>query len=123
MTNVVLQPGDDTLESLIAGVDDGIYIATDVMTDIDDNRELCSFGGEIGWRIRSGELAEPIVRPYLYTDTHEILGSCDGIGSEAESVVTGILGCGKGQPWQFIFTGQGGPPARFRNIAVGPPGS
>jgi len=123
MTNVVLQPGDDTLESLIAGVDDGIYIVTDVMTDIDDNRELCSFGGEIGWRIRSGELAEPIVRPYLYTDTHEIQGSCDGIGSAAESVVTGILGCGKGQPWQFIFTGQGGPPARFRNIAVGPPGS
>jgi len=123
MTNVVLQPGDDTLESLIAGVDDGIYIATDVMTDIDDNRELCSFGGEIGWRIRSGELAEPIVRPYLYTDTHEILGSCDGIGSAVESVVTGIHGCGKGQPWQFIFTGQGGPPARFRNIAVGSPES
>lgn len=121
MTNVILEPGGDTLESLIAGTDDGIYITTDTMTDIDDNRELCSFGGEIGWRIRSGELAEPIVRPFLYTDTHGILGGCDGIGSADESVVTGILGCGKGQPWQFIFTGQGGPPARFRNVSVGQP--
>ena len=122
MTNVALDPGEDTLESLIAGVDDGIYITTDAMTDIDDNRELCSFGGEIGWRIRNGQLAEPISRPFLYTDTHGILGSCDGIGSADESIVTGILGCGKGQPWQFIHTGQGGPPARFRNVEVGPPG-
>lgn len=123
MTNLELQPGTDSLESLISGVDDGIYITTDAMTDIDDNRELCSFGGEIGWRIRGGELAEPIRRPFLYTDTHRILGGCDGIGSASESVVTGILGCGKGQPWQFIFTGQGGPPARFRDVEVGPPRS
>ena len=121
MTNVYLEPGDDTLESLIGDVEDGIYIATDAMTDIDDNRELCSFGGEIGWRIRSGRLAEPIKRPYVYTDTHSLLEACDGIGSADERVVTGILGCGKGQPWQFIFTGQGGPPARFRNVSVGPP--
>lgn len=121
MTNVYLEPGNDTLESLIGDVEDGIYIATDAMTDIDDNRELCSFGGEIGWRIRSGRLAEPIKRPYVYTDTHSLLGACDGIGSADERVVTGILGCGKGQPWQFIFTGQGGPPARFRNVSVGPP--
>ena len=26
---------------------------------------------------------------------------------------------GKGQPWQFVTTGQGGPPARFRDVEVG----
>ena len=121
MTTVALEPGDADLETLIGDIDEGIYITTDVVTDIDDNRELCSFGGEIGWRIRHGRLTEPIARPYLYTDSHRLLRSCDRIGSADESVVTGILGCGKGQPWQFIHTGQGGPPARFRNVSVGPP--
>lgn len=121
MTNVVLQPGTKTLDELIADVDDGIYITGDATTDIDDNRELCAFGGEIGWRIRRGELAEPVARPILFTDSHQLLRQADAVGSEDESWVTGIFGCGKGQPWQFLFTGQGGPPARFRNVTVGAP--
>lgn len=119
ITNLVLQPGEHTLETLIAGVDDGVYIATDATTDIDDNRELCAFGGEIGWRIRHGRLAEPLARPIVYGDTHSFLRNCDGVGSRDEMQVSGIAGCGKGQPWQFVTTGQGGPPARFRNVHVG----
>lgn len=121
MTNIVLQPGTKTLDELIADVDDGIYISGDATTDIDDNRELCAFGGEIGWRIRHGELAEPVARPVLFTDSHQLLRQADAVACEDESWVTGIFGCGKGQPWQFLFTGQGGPPARFRNVTVGAP--
>jgi TldD protein len=119
ITNLVLEPGAHTLESLMAGVDDGVYVATDASTDIDDNRELCAFGGEIGWRIRHGELAEPVSRPIVYGDTHSFLRNCDGVGSPEETRVSGIAGCGKGQPWQFVTTGQGGPPARFRDVEVG----
>ena len=119
ITNLVLQPGEHTLESLIADVDDGVYIATDATTDIDDNRELCAFGGEIGWRIRHGRLSEPLSRPIIYGDTHSFLRNCDGVGSLEETQVSGIAGCGKGQPWQFVTTGQGGPPARFRNVQLG----
>lgn len=119
MTNLVLLPGAFTLQELIADVDDGIYIQTDVTTDIDDNREMCAFGGEIGWRIRHGELAEVIARPTICSDTHSLLRQCDAVGDESELRLTGIAGCGKGQPWQFITTGQGGPPARFRNVSIG----
>jgi TldD protein len=119
ITNLVLQPGEHTLESLIAGVDDGVYVTTDATTDIDDNRELCAFGGEIGWRIRGGELAEPLDRPVVFGHTHSFLRNCDGVGSLEETRVSGISGCGKGQPWQFVTTGQGGPPARFRDVEIG----
>jgi len=119
ITNLVLEPGEHTLETLIADVDDGVYIATDATTDIDDNRELCAFGGEIGWRIRHGKLAEPLSRPIIYGDTHSFLRNCDAVGSRDEVQVSGIAGCGKGQPWQFVTTGQGGPPARFRNVQLG----
>ncbi len=122
MTNMVLLPGTGSTDDLIAEVDDGIYISGDATTDIDDNRELCAFGGEIGWRIRRGELAEVIDKPIMYTDSHQSLRQVDRVAGEEESWVTGILGCGKGQPWQFVFSGQGGPPARFRNVDVGFPG-
>lgn len=119
ITNLVLEPGTHTFESLISDVDDGIYISTDASTDIDDNRELCAFGGEIGWRIRNGVLAEPVQRPIVYGDTHSFLRNCDAVGAEDELELSGIAGCGKGQPWQFVTTGQGGPPARFRDVRVG----
>lgn len=121
MTNLILEPGSKTLDELVANVDDGIYIVGDATTDIDDNRELCAFGGEIGWRIRRGELAEPVAKPIIFTDSHQLLRQADAVGRREESWITGIFGCGKGQPWQFLFTGQGGPPARFRNVAVGAP--
>lgn len=119
MTNMVLQPGEGSTQDLISGIDDGLYIQGDATTDIDDNRELCAFGGEIGWRIRRGELAEVIEKPIIYSDSHQLLRQADRIAGPEESWVTGILGCGKGQPWQFVFSGQGGPPARFRNVSVG----
>lgn len=121
MTNMVLQPGEGSVEDLIGGVDDGLLIVGDATTDIDDNRELCAFGGEIGWRIRRGELAEVVEKPIIYTDSHQLLRQVDRVAGVEESWVTGILGCGKGQPWQFVFSGQGGPPARFRNVTVGFP--
>lgn len=122
MTNMVLQPGEGTTQDLIRGVDTGIFLAGDVTTDIDDNRELCAFGGEVGWMIRRGELAEPIAGPIMYGDSHQLLRQVDRVAGADESWVTGILGCGKGQPWQFVFSGQGGPPARFRNVEIGLPG-
>lgn len=121
ITNLVLEPGSSSLERLIADVDEGLYIHTFRTADIDDKRLLCSFGGEIGWEIRHGRLGGPIRSPIMFTNTPSLWRQCDGIGSAQESRITGISGCGKALPWQFIRTGQGGPPARFRNVQVGLP--
>ncbi|MBM3450184.1 MAG: TldD/PmbA family protein [Armatimonadetes bacterium] len=121
ITNLVLEPGTSSKDALIGEVDDGIYIETFRTADIDDKRLLCSFGGEIGWRIRHGRLVEPVKTPIVFTNTPDLWRQCDGIGYAAESRLTGIAECGKGLPWQFIRTGQGGPPARFRNVEVGLP--
>jgi TldD protein len=119
ITNLVLEPGESSLERMIAETRSGIYVETWKATDIDDKRLSFSFMGERGWRIRDGKLAELVKHPVIYGETPTFWSTCTGIGSASESFLTGILGCGKGLPWQFVATGQGGPPARFEGVRVG----
>lgn len=119
ITNLVLEPGDSSLERMIAETQRGIYVETWKATDIDDKRLSFSFMGERGWRIRDGKLAELVKHPVIYGETPTFWSSCTAIGGPSEAFLTGILGCGKGLPWQFVATGQGGPPARFEGVRVG----
>ena len=119
ITNLLLEPGDSSLERMIAETQSGIYIETWKATDIDDKRLSFSFMGERGWRIRDGKLTELVKHPVIYGETPTFWNTCTAIGNASESFLTGILGCGKGLPWQFVATGQGGPPARFDGVRVG----
>lgn len=119
ITNLVLEPGDSSFQQMISEIEHGIYVETWKATDIDDKRLTFSFMGERGWRIRAGKLAEPLLHPVIYGETPTFWARCTAIGGADESFMTGILGCGKGLPWQFVPTGQGGPPARFEGVHVG----
>ncbi len=119
MTNICLAPGHETLDSLIAGTDNGVFMDGIKSWSIDDRRLNFQFGSEIGYRIRNGQLAEMIKNPTYTGITPEFWGQCDGIAGPDEWVLWGVPNCGKGEPLQIMRVGHGTSPARFRNVKVG----
>ena len=119
MTNVSLEPGDWTIEDLIADTDDGIYMETNRSWSIDDKRLNFQFGTELAREIKNGKLGD-LVKNATYTGiTPQFWGSCDAIVNRDGWVVWGTPNCGKGQPEQVAHTGHGASASRFRNVRVG----
>jgi TldD protein len=119
MTNVSIEPGEWTLDGMIADTDDGIYMETNRSWSIDDKRLNFQFGTEIGREIKHGKLGALVKNPTYTGITPRFWGSCDAIGNRDSWVVWGTPNCGKGQPEQVAHTGHGAAPARFRNVQVG----
>jgi TldD protein len=119
MTNVSLEPGDWTLEDLIADTDEGIYMETNRSWSIDDKRLNFQFGTELAREIKNGKLGD-LIKNATYTGiTPQFWGSCDAIVNRDGWVVWGTPNCGKGQPEQVAHTGHGASATRFRNVRVG----
>jgi len=119
MTNVSLDPGDWTLEDMIADTDEGIYMETNRSWSIDDRRLNFQFGTEVGREIKNGKLGDLVKNPTYTGITPQFWGSCDAVANSDHWVVWGTPNCGKGQPEQVAHTGHGASPARFRNVQVG----
>jgi len=119
MTNVGLQPGTDSLESMIAATDDGILMDTNRSWSIDDKRLNFQFGCEIGWEIKGGKRGRMLRNPTYTGISPRFWGSMDMLGGHDEWMFWGTPNCGKGQPQQIGHTGHPAVPARFRGIRVG----
>jgi TldD protein len=121
MTNISIMPGEKplTLEQLIAGTDDGIYMETNKSWSIDDKRYNFQFGCEIAWEIKHGKRVRMLKNPSYSGITTEFWNSMDAICSRDEWTLWGTPNCGKGQPQQVVGTGHGASPARFRKVRVG----
>ncbi|WP_202213211.1 TldD/PmbA family protein [Methylacidimicrobium sp. AP8] len=120
MPNISLQPSeqDISLEELISGVEDGVYIVGDGSWSIDQQRKNFQFGGQLFYKIRKGKLGE-MLRDVAYQGTTvPFWNACDGIGGAKEYWLGGTLSCGKGQPVQSAPVSHGVVPARFRGITV-----
>ena len=119
MTNVNLEPGDWTLDDLIAATDDGIMMGVNKSWSIDDKRLNFQFGTELAWEIRNGKRGA-LLKNATYTGiTPQFWGSCDAICNRDHWQLWGTTNCGKGQPSQTMYVGHGVAPARFRNVRVG----
>lgn len=119
MTNVSLEPGEWTLEDLIADTEEGIYMETNRSWSIDDRRLNFQFGTEIAYEIKKGKCGD-LLKNATYTGiTPQFWGSCDAVCNRDHWEVWGTPNCGKGQPEQIAHTGHGAAPARFRNVQVG----
>ena len=119
MTNVSLEPGEWTLDGLIADTDEGIYMETNRSWSIDDKRLNFQFGTELAREIKNGKLGD-LLKNATYTGiTPRFWGSCDAIVNRDGWVVWGTPNCGKGQPEQVAHTGHGASASRFRNVRVG----
>ncbi|HXV58832.1 MAG TPA: TldD/PmbA family protein [Gaiellaceae bacterium] len=119
MSNLHLEPGEGTLDDLLADVDEGIYLCTNKSWSIDDKRLNFQFGTEIAWEIKGGKLGRMLRDPTYTGVTPEFWGSLDAVGGAEEWRLFGLTNCGKGQPGQHAHVSHGAPPARFRNVQVG----
>jgi len=119
MTNLHIEPGEGTLDDLIADVDDGLYMETNRSWSIDDKRLNFQFGTQVAWEIKNGKRGR-MFRDATYTGiTPEFWGSLDAIAGKDSWQLYGLTNCGKGQPGQSAHVSHGAAPARFRNVRVG----
>jgi TldD protein len=119
MTNLSLEPGEGSLEDLLADVDDGVYVETNKSWSIDDKRLNFQFGTQVAWEIKKGKLGR-MLRDATYTGiTPEFWGKLDAVAGPDEWRLYGITNCGKGQPGQGAHVSHGAAPARFREVQVG----
>jgi TldD protein len=119
MTNLHLEPGEGSLEELIAGVENGLYLETNKSWSIDDKRLNFQFGTQVAWEITDGKLGR-MLRDATYTGiTPQFWASLDAVAGPEEWRLHGLTNCGKGQPGQAAHVSHGTAPARFRGIQVG----
>ena len=119
MTNINLEPGDWTLDEMIADTQKGLYGAMVGSWSIDDKRLNFQFATEIAWDIEDGSLGQVYKNPTYTGITYDFWGGCDAIGNEDEWRLWGVPNCGKGQPGQTAHVGHGVAPSRFQNVRIG----
>jgi TldD protein len=119
MTNLHLEPGEGSVEDLIAEVDDGLFLSTNKSWSIDDKRLNFQFGTQIGWEIKKGKLGR-MLRDATYTGVTPVFwAGLDAVAGPDEWKLYGLTNCGKGQPGQHAHVSHGTSAARFRNVQVG----
>ena len=119
MTNVSLQPGEQSLEDVLGGASRAIYMETNRSWSIDDKRYNFQFGCEVAWELRDGKRVRMLKNPTYSGITTEFWNSCAAIAGRDHWTLWGVPNCGKGQPEQVIGTGHGASPARFHDVRVG----
>ena len=119
MTNISAEPGEWTLEGMIADTEEGLFLCTNRSWSIDDKRINFQFGTEMGREIKGGKLGEFVKNPTYTGITLKFWNSCDAIANRDHWQMWGTPNCGKGEPGQVAHVGHGAAPARFRGVQVG----
>jgi predicted Zn-dependent protease len=118
MANLNLEPGEATLEELVAGVERGVLMSTNCSWSIDDSRNKFQFGCEVGRLIEDGEL-KGLVRKGNYRGISATFWrSLAQVGNVDTLRVMGTPNCGKGEPNQMVRVGHASPACRFENVDV-----
>jgi predicted Zn-dependent protease len=118
MANINIEPGDASLDELIAGIGHGVMMRTNVSWSIDDSRNKFQFGCEWGRVIRDGKLAEVVRNPNYRGVSATFWRSLSGVGDASTFEVMGTPYCGKGEPNQVIRCGHASPACRFTGVEV-----
>src|SRR5437763_8057782 len=119
MTDVSLEPGDSSLEQMVAETRDGVYMETNRSWSIDDKRLNFQFGTQLAYEILNGKRGRMLKNATYAGITPEFWNSCDAVAGKSEWQVWGLANCGKGQPPQVAHVAHGAAPTRFQNVKVG----
>jgi len=118
MANLNLEPGDATLEAMIAGIERGVLMETNCSWSIDDSRNKFQFGCERGRLIANGELGAVVKNPNYRGISANFWRSLARVGNSDTRQVLGTPYCGKGEPSQVIRVGHASPACVFTNVDV-----
>jgi predicted Zn-dependent protease len=118
MANLNIEAGDKSLDEMIASIDNGVLMETNVSWSIDDSRNKFQFGCEIGHEIKNGKLGGVVKNPNYRGISATFWRSLSMVGSHATREVMGTPYCGKGEPNQVIRVGHASPACKFSGIDV-----
>ena len=118
MANLNVEPGDATVDELIASVEDGVYMHTNNSWSIDDSRNKFQFNCEYGQKIENGEIVGTVRNPGYRGISRNFWTNLSGVANSNSFTVMGTPNCGKGELNQMIGTGHASPTCKFSNIEV-----
>ncbi|MBV4531713.1 TldD/PmbA family protein [Pseudomonas sp. SWRI107] len=118
MANLNIEPGDQSLEQLIGGIEHGILMRTNRSWSIDDARNKFQFGCEWGQLIENGELKGVVKNPNYRGISAGFWRNLSAVGDRSTFQVLGTPNCGKGEPNQVVRVGHASPACVFRQIDV-----
>ena len=118
MANLNVEPGESTVDELIASIEHGVYLHTNNSWSIDDSRNKFQFGCEYGQRIENGEIVGAVRNPGYRGISSTFWRSLSGVADRNSFTVMGTPNCGKGELNQMIGTGHASPACKFSNIEV-----
>jgi TldD protein len=120
MANVSLAPGKEPLsvDQMIKGVENGIYIIGAGSFSIDQQRFNFQFGGQLFYEIKNGKITQMLRDVAYQANTQEFWNSCAAVCDERDYRMNGSFFDGKGQPPQISAVSHGSATARFNGINV-----
>jgi predicted Zn-dependent protease len=118
MANLNLEPGDASLDQLIAGIERGVMMETNCSWSIDDSRNKFQFGCERGRMIEHGKLTHVVKNPNYRGISASFWRNLTRVGNADTLKVLGTPFCGKGEPSQVIRVGHASPACVFSNVDV-----
>jgi predicted Zn-dependent protease len=118
MANLNIEPGSSTIDEMIAGIERGVMMKTNVSWSIDDSRNKFQFGCEWGQLIENGQLTTIVKNPNYRGISATFWRSLKAVGDESTFAVMGTPFCGKGEPNQVIRVGHASPACLFADVDV-----
>lgn len=118
MANLNVEPGNTSLNTMIANTEHGILMDTNRSWSIDDHRNKFQFGCEYGQLIENGELTQVVRNPNYRGISAEFWRNLKAVGHRDEFEIHGVTNCGKGEPNQAVYVGHASPPCLFNDIDV-----
>ncbi|HHX01591.1 MAG TPA: TldD/PmbA family protein [Firmicutes bacterium] len=108
MRNTAILPGKDSLDDMIASIDDGYYLIRPSNGQADTTSEFM-FGVVLGYEIKNGKLGRAIFDTTISGVAFDVLQTVSMVSNEMSWSVSGM--CGKKQP---MPVGMGGPAIKCR---------
>ncbi|MCF8986506.1 TldD/PmbA family protein [Pseudomonas syringae] len=118
MANLNIEPGDQSLDSLVGNIEHGILMSSNRSWSIDDARNKFQFGCEWGQLIENGELKGVVKNPNYRAISAQFWKNLSAVGDASTFKVLGTPNCGKGEPNQVIRVGHASPACVFANVDV-----
>jgi predicted Zn-dependent protease len=118
MANINLEAGEHSFESMIANIEQGVYMESNRSWSIDDYRNKFQFGCEYAKLIENGKLTKTLRNPNYRGITNQFWNSLTKLGDRHTVEAYGSPFCGKGEPNQVIRVGHASPVCLFENIEI-----